>query len=268
VIMKPEKKNEVVNVERTELTVPTDMLAIMAQTKDSGFDGIDAADVAIPFIGILQSLSPQVKKGHPSQIPGAEEGMLYNNVTLEVYKPPVKIIPCAFKKAWVEWKPRETGGGFVQQHADDSLVKTCKRDEKNNEVLPNGNHLAPTAYHFVLVVRNDGKFDRAIISMTKTQLKKSRRWLSQMISIQLKNSKGELFRPPMYSHTYDVNTVLETRDQFSWQGFLIENPQVITDMNLYKEATKFFVDVTSGNIKATMPIDEHLESVPTDSNVM
>lgn len=216
----------------------------------SGFENVNAStDAAIPFIGILQSLSPQVKRGSASQILGAQEGDFYNNVTREVIKGVITVVPCAFKKVWVEWVPRESGGGFVQQHPDDSLLKTCSIDEKRNRVLPNGNHLVETAYHFVLVKRVDGRLERAVISMTKTQLKHSRRWMTQMMEIQLRLPNGRVIQPPpMYSHEYDFATFLEEKHQNSWYSFKLTGLRIITEAEVYVRAKKFHAEVTSGSV--------------------
>ena len=40
----------------------------------------------IPFIGIIQALSPQLQKDDPLYIKGAEQGDIFNTVTQEIYK--------------------------------------------------------------------------------------------------------------------------------------------------------------------------------------
>ncbi|MGH2567286.1 MAG: hypothetical protein ACRDGA_03030, partial [Bacteroidota bacterium] len=52
---------------------------------DTGFENVRTDDIAIPFLRILQSLSPQVKKG-ADRIEGAEEGDILNTVTKAVHK--------------------------------------------------------------------------------------------------------------------------------------------------------------------------------------
>jgi hypothetical protein len=222
----------------------------------SGFENVKPADVAIPFLFVLQSMSPQVKRGTAQQIPGAEEGMLFNNVTQEVLKPPVIVVPCAFQKAYVEWVPREAGGGFVAQHLDETIMQKTTRNEKNIDVLANGNHIIPTAYHFCLVLKPDGKMEKVVISMTRTQLKKSRRWLSQMMAIQMRTPQGKLFRPPMFSHTYEIGTAVEQRDQYSWFGYTIGAPKVIESKDAYEQARLFHSEVIVGTVKVSVPVDE------------
>ena len=109
-----------------------------------GLENVEAGDMAIPFIALLQALSPQVKK---KTLEGAEDGMFMNTVTSKLYEK-LHVIPCAFSKAWVEWVPREKGGGFVAQHTTDELMLQTTRDDKKRDILPNGNSLVQTAYHY------------------------------------------------------------------------------------------------------------------------
>jgi hypothetical protein len=268
--MSSEKKKQQVVV-RQEAGLPekqADVMAALAIETATGFENVKPTDTAIPFIGILQSLSPQVKRGHAQRIEGATEGMLFNSVTQEIYEGPLRVIPCAFQKAYVEWVPRESGGGFVKQHPDESILASCTRNEKNIDTLPNGNQVVPTAYHFILVEKPDGLLERAVLSMTRTQLKKSRRWLSQMINMQVKFPNGKTAHPPMFSHSYEVSTVLETRDSYSWYGFTLSSPRLVESMAAYVEAKKFYAEIVAGGVSVKPPEEHMEEGMATGSEVI
>ena len=47
----------------------------------SGFEEVTSSDIQIPFIRIIQALSPQLKKTDPSFIDGASQGAIFNTVT-------------------------------------------------------------------------------------------------------------------------------------------------------------------------------------------
>ncbi len=240
-----------------------DVIGLVSAEATTGFENVRPQDTAIPFLGLLQALSPQVKRGHAQQIEGAAEGMFFNNVTQEVSEGPLRVVPCAFQKAYVEWVPRESGGGFVMQHPDEEILATCSRDDKNNFVLPSGNHVVPTAYHFVLVCRPDGLLERAVISLSRSQLKKSRRWLSQMMNLQVKLPSGRAINPPMFSHSYEVGATLEQRDTNSWYGFTIGSPVMLESAEAYAAAKKFHDEVVSGGVKVKPPEEEHAETPTT-----
>ncbi len=60
------------------------MLAEMSSGQDTGFEGTSSRDYAIPFISLLQSLSPQVDKDDAKYVEGAEVGMFYNSASGEL----------------------------------------------------------------------------------------------------------------------------------------------------------------------------------------
>ena len=215
----------------------------------SGFEGMTAKDVALPFIHLLQALSPQLRGA--SKVEGAAEGKFLNSVNQEVIPSPFQFVPVAFKKANVEWKPLR--GGYVQEHLSDDILAKTKKNEKGQDILENGNLIAPTAYHFGLLLRPDGTFSRALIALTSTQLKKSRRWNQQMMALQLKTQDGKLFTPPTFSHSYSVKSVEETKDQNTWQGWDFSSPKLITDPQVYKEAKRFHADCLAGLVQVTSP---------------
>jgi len=213
-----------------------------------GFENVSANDVAIPYLKVLQALSPELRG--VTKIAGAEEGLIINTVTGQLMKE-ARIIPCAFKKSYVEWTPREAGGGLVKEWTDEKILEKTKKNERNQDVLPSGNLIVTTAYHYVLVLA-DGGFERALIAMSSTQLKKSRRWLGQMMALQVKVGEKS-FTPPPFSHSYHVGTGMETKDANSWYGWLINDPKMVQDRNVYDAAKKFGQDVTAGLVKIAEP---------------
>lgn len=213
-----------------------------------GFENVSANDVAIPYLKVLQALSPELRG--VTKIAGAEEGLIINTVTGQLMKE-VRVIPCAFKKSYVEWTPREAGGGLVKEWTDEKILEKTKKNERNQDVLANGNLIVTTAYHYVLVMA-DGGFERALIAMSSTQLKKSRRWLGQMMALQVKVG-DKSFTPPPFSHSYHLGTGMETKDANSWYGWLINDPTMVQDRGIYEAAKKFGQDVTAGLVKVAEP---------------
>lgn len=239
------KKNEIaVKEEQPLVAFASDMMA----DAGLGFENVSANDVAIPYLKILQALSPELRG--VTKVAGAEEGLIINTVTGQLMKEG-RVIPCAFKKSYVEWTPREAGGGLVKEHTDEKILERTKKNERGQDVLPNGNLIVTTAYHYVMVV-SDGGFERALIAMSSTQLKKSRRWLGQMMSLQVKVG-DKSFTPPPFSHSYHVGTGMETKDTNSWYGWLINDPLMVNDKGLYEAAKKFGADVTAGLVKVSEP---------------
>lgn len=199
-------------------------LAVMSDFEDFaglGMEQVQTEDLAIPFIRILAQLSPQVNKRDGAYIPGAEPGMLLNTVTGEIFdgEKGLEVIPCFYSRQYVEWKPRTSGGGYVASYeVDNPIVNKTTRNERGEDILPNGNLLVNTARFFVIVVTESGP-QRALVTMSSTQLKKARKWLSVMNGLMARNSKGEMYILPMMSQRYLLKTVAEQNDKGTWFGF-------------------------------------------------
>jgi len=123
-IMKKEEKTTAVAAAKMDAD-------FLMQDAGAGADNVTAKDLAIPFLVILQPLSPQVDKKKPDFIKGAEAGFVLNTVSQELIKEPVliKVIPCYYEQKLIEWQPRETGGGLVNIYdATDPIAARAKRE--------------------------------------------------------------------------------------------------------------------------------------------
>jgi len=256
-------------VKKSENAVSTSfMMDLEADSKaGGGLDNIRPEDVALPFIQVLQALSPIVQD---QVIEGAKQGDFYNTVTGEIYKK-ISLIPCAHKVAWIEWQTRDNGGAFVAQHNSESILDTTKKDEKNRSITKNGTQIVFTHYFFCILVHEDGKHERVIVTFASTQIKKARKWLSQLLTLQIKKSDGTTFRAPMFSHVFSCATVKESNKIGVWAGWSIESPVMIEDQNLYMVARQFSLDVNKGKIKIGEPkgtAPDVAEDVTEDSNIL
>ena len=157
--------------EKKEGALQTNLFEADAQ---QGAQNISQEDLALPFLKILGQLSPEVNKRDGKYVEGAEPGKIINTVTNELYDD-IDVIPCHYKRQYVEWQDRgtSTGAPVAIHDADSDIVSQTTRDKSYKDRLPNGNYLENTANHFVLLCgKNPGT---ALISMKATQLKVSRK---------------------------------------------------------------------------------------------
>lgn len=219
-----------------------------------GMDQVRADDMSIPFLRILAQLSPQVNKRDGAYVEGAEAGMIYNTVANEAYDGDegILVVPCYYNRRYVEWKPREKGGGYVSSYdPDDKIVHTTYRDDRGNDMLPNGNLLSNTAQFFVLLLSADGTPTRCLITMTSTQLKKARKWVTQMQSRTAVGKNG-IFVLPMMSQVYRLRTVEERNDKGSWFGWEVSHERALdlgTERMLFDMGVAFATSVRAGEVK-------------------
>ena len=246
-----------------------DLAVLASDSKDaSGFGNLDMSrDIAIPYINILQSNSPQLNPSKAEYVDGAKVGQFYNTVSQEV-SDSLNVIPVLYQLRYVEWKPREQGGGFVESHhADSGILSKTKRDQMTfKDTLPNGNYIATTAYHYVLVQDKGGVWSQAVISMTSTQLKKSRRWNSLMLTQKVNGPSGS-FTPPTYAMIYKLTTVSESNDRGSWFGYQVEKAGQVEDAGIYNEAKSFSTAASRGDVEAKPTVEgEPVKEAPKSNN--
>lgn len=246
------EKEATTDVAKKDPSAIAAMNAMYEQDAGSGFEEADSSAYAIPFIQVLQSGSPQCKKSDGAYIKGAEEGMLYNTVTKEIFsgEDGIIVIPCHYTQRFVEWKPREAGGGFVGEHLPtDPIVGTTEKDDKGRDLLPNGNTLVDTRNHYVLIVGNDGTVTPALFAMSSTATKVSRQWMSKMQGIKIKKADGTFVTAPMSSRMYKITTVAKSNDKGSWFVPNVEIHGLVEDMGVYNAAADFRNAVRSGEAK-------------------
>lgn len=240
-------KQEISEKKTTELAVASAFI----EDANSGLENITSEDLTIPRLKILQALSPEVNKRDGKYVDGASAGDVINTVTSKLYNEDneLVVLPVSYKRLFLEWQPRESGGGLVAQHEDQAILSKTTKNHIGQDVLQNGNYIQTSANHFVIVLNKDGSYDQAMIPMAGTQLKKSRTWNSVMASIKLR-SGDKVFTPPSFSHKYILKTVSESNDRGSWFGWSISNigPLSENEMFFYQAAKDFAQTVGDINL--------------------
>lgn len=201
-----------------------------AQAGATGFENSSDKDFQIPYLAIIQKGSPQLDKNAPEFIKGAETGDIVNTSTGRVYKvfgdgsEVLEVIPCGFQPAYVEWKLRSQGGGFVRTH---TTPPPSKKGNDQGKLDPNGRfdltspgtHVVETKYHSVIVKDGEDWYP-AVIALASTQLKKSRKWMSQMQARKVVASDGTTFNPPTFANRYKITTAPESNNFGDWYGWV------------------------------------------------
>ena len=227
-----------------------------------GFSEVTTSDLAIPFLRILANVSPQTNKREGAYVEGAEAGMIYNTVQNEIYdgEEGIQVVPAHYNRRFVEWTPRDKGGGYVGSYDSvDPIVGTTTRTDRGEDLLPNGNILTNTAQFFVLLLHPTQGSQRALITMSSTQLKKSRKWLSQMQSLTGKGKNGP-FVLPMMSQVYRLRTVEEHNDKGTWFGWEISRERSVDLKNkdekaMFEMAVGFARSVKAGEVQVKREAD-------------
>ena len=212
----------------------TALAGILDVGGETGFEEAVASDYAIPMLTVLQKLSPQVDKDDEAYVKGAKPGMIFHNVRQEAYES-VNVIPAMYRKVFLEWVLRENGGGFrgeVGYSVGLDMRNGCTVNDKNQFILPNGNHLAETANYYCHFQYSPGLYEPVLISMASSQLKTSKLWFSQLGGMTYEE-KGQVHADlPLWSYGWDLTTVKLENDKGKWYGWKTSRADfVLLEMN-------------------------------------
>ena len=254
-----------------EAGLPAEFLNEMALDAGAGSEEITTDDLAIPFLRVLQKMSPQLSKREAEYIEGATDGDIINTVTGQLWecsdeKDPAKItiIPVDFKFKVMEWWPRNSkqGSGLVSSYTRNDELPTHSKIEvegKMKTMTDKGTELIDTAEHYVLLVHPDGMMEQALIAMSSTQLGASRKWNSLIKQKLISTANGPV-PAPSFSHMYTLGTAYKSNDDGEWSVFTISDAGRVENIDVYRAAKAFNMSVTSGDV-----IVKHTQEKPAES---
>ena len=212
----------------------------------AGFENVKTSSLALPILKLLQNGSGEAQKRNQNYVEGAEPGMFLNTVTKKTYDGAngIEVIPCHYKLEFQEWADFGTGSGRPENIYDansDILSKT--KNEMGKDRLDNGNYILTVGQHYVLI-RDGNSTENALISMSSSQGKVSRKWNSMMMSITLDGKNGP-YTPPSFSHKYRLTSVLNSGKGNQWYGFNVTKVGPVEEPALYERAKKFYTSLAS-----------------------
>ncbi len=232
----------------------------------AGIQNVSNEDMALPFLKIVSGLD-----GILDERDDVRKGDIVNTVTGEVYKGKdgIKVIPCAYQRKFIRWQPRGTGIAapvMIHEPNDPNLPKTNRDPNDNKEYVDDGSgdYVEQTAQWYVKVINPEGGMTNALIAMKSTQLKKSRKWMSMIMSREMNGENGP-FTPPMFSHIYLLKTVSEENSKGSWHGWEMSLDGPISEKHQYKAAKEFNASIEKGEVTVKhehdpVPAEETAES--------
>jgi hypothetical protein len=240
-------KNQVAVKEEFELV--TNEIPDFLKQGNRGAENVGTDDMIIPRIELIQALSPVRKKSDPAYIDGAEEGMLYNNVTRTLYGTEVTVVPVYYTKQFLVWKDRKAGGGGSNGFRGAFATKELA-DRAIADLAEEALEVSDTAQHFVLV-RNGDDWQEAVISMAKSKIKVSKRW----------NSLMRLTNTDSFSRAYKLSATTETNARN--ESYFNFNVAALGFVNkeLYERAEKLYETIRTGGVKVSNDYDGEVTEV-------
>lgn len=239
-----------------------------------GMEGADKDAYAIPFLTIVQKMSPQVDEDDPKYIEGAKPGMLLNTVTNELFDGKdtgVHFIPCAFQRRFLRWGPRDAGGGFkgevlpeeasqLQQNEEVQNIsgRLYFPDEKGNVDEKACDYLSDTRNHFGLLITPSGDVQQVLLSLASTQIKKSKQLMTLLDSVKLEGDNGKV-TPPTWANKVLLKTIGESNDKGSWAGLRVELDGFVDSQDLYDAGKSFHDLIARGSYEVNYDVAAEVE---------
>ena len=235
----------------------------------TGFEGQTQDDRETPLLILLQALSPACKKKGEGAVPGAEPGMFLNTATSELYDDDgVLFVPACTKQTFLEFVPREKGGGFVGMHDPDSgVVQRAKSESRKfgRYTMPNGNELTETFQVFaVLVTEHNDELvpvGMCVIPFSSTKIKAYKKWNTRCLTTML---PGQAKAAPLFANLVRM-TSYETKNSANQDYYNVAISPAINGSQidslllprspLALSAMEFCVSVQAGDKVAAEPDD-------------
>lgn len=243
------------------------------QDAGKGFENQTREDYAIPFLGVIQSLSPQM-----TSLPNCKPGLLLNTVTNDLFdgQKGIDFVPAHTEHCFVRWIPRTRGGGFVSRHElDSAIVKECREkqpfgeyriktgtgdveilaDEKDKEA----DDLIETFYVYGTAVLPDGTEQEMVLAFSSTKIKPYKGWMVKARSVMITLPNGSRINPPLFAHKYHLSTVEQSNkanqkffnfNAITFSGADAEKSRLAPDDPLYLRARGIRDLVIAGKAKA------------------
>lgn len=232
----------------------------------AGLEGAGQDSFALPILAVLQKGSPQVDEASGVSLEGAKAGMFFDNVSgkLRDGKSGVRLVQAAYRRVFLRWGPRGSdSAGFKGELAPDQVAqlraegKIVEHENRLYFPLPDGtisekkcDRVADTRLHYVLVLDEDGSWSNAVLSLTSTQIKKSKLLMSALAAIKKRTSDGRFITPPTFATVIRATTVPEQNDEGTWFGVRFEVAGDVESPEVYAAAKQFYQGVSQGQNQA------------------
>lgn len=251
-------KQEVATTEPASGGVPAEL---MADFEAHAGEGVSTAmeDQLLPYIGIVQAGSPQIKRGHEKYIEGAKVGDILISSLGRWWSGErgIVFVQAHMNQDVVEWTPRDSGGGVVARHAemprDAHRVTDPQNPQRQRWGSPRETEYVQTKYHYGIIVNGDEALGgdplgpmQGVITLSSTGLQFSRQWTTLQNNIKLPNGRIA----PARARVWRIFTMNRSRGGFDWMVYQAEDMGWCADKLIYDAAGQMYEAITSGKLRA------------------
>jgi hypothetical protein len=260
--MTTKKKNAVAKTTKNELAIPFDY----GTHAGAGTDDLSQSERGVPFLKILQPLSPECV-GPQGKIEGAAAGMLLNTGTEELFDSLTVLPTCRIHKIQ-EWRPRDEGGGLVNETVIEPgadypafYKEAMARQEADGRDFGDfwtgepkkSNQLAETYQLWCAILDPETQEPTGMVVVP---------FSSSAIGVYRKQYARRIGRlrgnPPMFAFPIVLTTLQETNKKGTWSNYVVSFPvennpiksAIDPTSNAFAAGVELFDLVKGGHVKA------------------
>lgn len=207
------------------MAVKTELPDYLEDTRE-GSEHIERDDMLLPRLAIAQKMSYELDADHEKFIDGLKYGDFFNTITQRIYgvNPVEFVIVRADKPRWVEFNPREAGGGIKDMNVPANDPRTQFR--RNPQTGASEPPIATKFYDFIVLLlpSTPGVPELEMIGVSfKITGLKTARLLNTLIS-----QRGE---KPLYAGKYELGIASAQNAKGSYKVYTVKNSSIASDFS-------------------------------------
>lgn len=274
------ENQEIIDPQTGEIVNMTDEYAGYEEDAGQGFENQTSEDVGIPYLVLMQPMSPEVSAEGSEVKPGA----WVNRGTGDAFQAGVDFVPALTRHVYREWTSKEPSNSApVGDHEIDSpLIERVRREQEFGQFThpDNPEHpLIETFEVYGIQVTPEGAGIPAVVVFSSTHIRAYKDWILRARSVILSLPSGKKINPPLFAHVYRLTSKRVEKKPHVWwvptaafahpEG--AEKSRLLPSSDLYNMAKALKDAVLSGQTKAATPsrgetaADENLNRGDKDS---
>jgi hypothetical protein len=223
--------------------------SFLPQDDTRGTGHIQKDDLQMPRLALSQAMSPELQEDHGKYIEGLKSGQMYNTLSGTIYgKGPIKVtVVRADPPRWVEFIPREDGGGIKDPNVPFGDPRTQFRTDEDGKPIP---PLATKFYDYVLMFLENGpnykKGDLVALSLKSSGIKVAKA-LNSFIKIK---------RAACWAGAYELTTGTEKNTKGTFSVYHLKDAGFVSSEADYKLGESAYEALKDRTIKMDREDDD------------
>lgn len=273
---------QTVNVPATRAAAPPpaelneNLPAYMQHDANLGKERIEASDLEIPRLKLMQPTSPELQ-----EYDGLRAGFFFHPAAEFIFDTPFKAVPLYYDKRYILWKPRDMGGGILAR-ADDAVhwnlpngrfEVTLDKSRGGAKVVwetaptvaesglanwgtenpndPNSPPAATQMLNFLLAFPDYPDLMPAVLTFQRTSIRNGRRFLTKL----------KTTRAPLFGTVWQFASKQETRNNNDFFTIDVTGAGLVEDEELYHGYRQMFEQYSNMGLQI-----KDIEGLQTDAD--